>query len=230
MVARPVRLNNPGDLERVAGVTWQGEADAQLDSRFVTFKTPQWGFRALARTLLTYQNTHGLKTVGQIISRFAPPSDENPTADYAKLVADECGVRVNDEIVVDAVAVMLPMCRAIAREESGLWAPWPDSLITEGLHMAGVADAKPKPLVKQGGFATQVGAGVSVVGAGIISTVKDAAQDPAKAADGLKGIARTLQDYSAVPLFGHIITILLTVAGGLALLGVVGMALKQKVS
>lgn len=204
----------------VAGVTWQGQADVQLDPRFVTFKTPQYGFRALARTLLTYQNAHGLKTINQLISRFAPPSDDNPTATYAKLVADECGVGVNDVVMIDQVDIMLPMCRAIAREESGVQAPWPDSVIAEGLHMAGVADAKPKPLVKQNTFMTQVGTGVAVVGAG--------ATQVAQYAPTVKGWADQLSDYTGVPVIQHVVAVMLTVAGGLTVLGIVAGILKQK--
>lgn len=143
MTSRPIRLNNPGDLERVSGVSWLGEADTQPDPRFVAFVSPEYGFRALARTLATYQSKHGLKTVGQIINRWAPPglADHNPTAAYAKLVADECDVGVDDYVNAGTVSIMLPMCRAIAREESGVPAPWPDSVILDGIRLASGVDA-----------------------------------------------------------------------------------------
>lgn len=232
-IPRPVRLNNPGDLERVAGVTWQGEADAQPDPRFIAFKTAQFGFRALARTLLTYQNAHGLKTVGQIINRWAPPSDNNPTSAYAKLVALECKVGVDDEIDVDTVAIMLPMCRAIAREESGLPAPWPDSVILEGIHLAGVADASPKPLAAQGTFMTKA---VGTGGVGVAAAIeagKSLISDPTKVhalSDQVKDAAGQLDPFSGVAIFDHVKTALLTVGGGLLVISLVLSVMKQRAS
>lgn len=233
MTARPIRLNNPGDIEREAGVTWQGEAADQPDPRFLNFKTAAFGFRALARTLLTYQSAHGLKTVGAIINRWAPPSDNNPTAAYAKLVADECKVGVNDEIDVDTVAIMLPMCRAIAREESGLPAPWPDSVILDGIHLAGVADAAPKPLAAQGSFVTKaVGTG-GVTVAGCIEACKALIGDPAKVHDlsnQVKDAAGQFDAFNGVAIFDHVKTAMLTVGGGLLAASLVLSVMKQRAS
>jgi hypothetical protein len=231
-IPRPVRLNNPGDLER-DGDNWQGMAPDQPDPRFVKFKTPQYGFRALARTLMTYQSRYGLNTVGKIIARWAPPSDNNPTAAYAAMVAHECGVGVDDEIDVDSVAVMLPMCRAIAREESGLPAPWPDSVILEGVHMAGVVDAPPKPLAKQGSFVTKA-AGTGGVGiAACLEACKGLINDPSKVHDlsnQVKDAAGQFDAFSGVAVFDHLKTALLTVGGGLLVLSLGLSVMKQRAS
>ena len=64
-IPRGVRNNNPGNIDRTA-VVWQGEDRSpealKREARFCVFVTPQAGFRAVAKTLLTYQRKHGLRT------------------------------------------------------------------------------------------------------------------------------------------------------------------------
>jgi seryl-tRNA synthetase len=56
---RGIRNNNPGNIRR-NGDPWQGLAERQGDVEFFTFKTiPIYGIRALARTLIAYQDKHG---------------------------------------------------------------------------------------------------------------------------------------------------------------------------
>lgn len=86
---RGIRNNNPGNIEK--GVAWNGMADEQPDARYITFKTPEYGIRAMARILRTYREKYGLKAVDQIINRWAPPS-ENPTLKYVEFVSDRLGV------------------------------------------------------------------------------------------------------------------------------------------
>ena len=118
-------------------------------------------------------------------------------------------------------SVLLPLVKAIITHENGS-NPYPDGLILEGLHMAGVADVKAKPLVKQNTFQAQVGAGVAVVGAG--------ATQAAQYAPTVKGWADQLAGYAGSPVIQHVSTVLLTVAGGLTVLGIAASILKQKAS
>jgi hypothetical protein len=83
-----IRNNNPLNVE--AGANWQGLTGS--DGRFAIFETPFWGIRAAARTLKTYRDKHGLNTVQDIVSRWAPPTDENPTDSYIAFVANKSGV------------------------------------------------------------------------------------------------------------------------------------------
>ena len=215
MTTRGVRNNNPGNIERTS-TKWQGMADDQSgDARFIVFKTPQWGVRALARTLLTYQNTHKLDTVRKIINRWAPPG-ENNTAAYVKAVAKACGVLPDDVIDLDSAAVMRPLVVAIIAHENAGYA-YPAGVIDEGLHMAGVADAKPKPLVKQKAFVAQAATGVSVAGAAC-----------AQYAAPVKEAADKLADFTGAPIISHAVTILLTIAGLCTLAGIAAAVLKQK--
>ncbi|HCT26877.1 MAG TPA: structural protein P5 [Stenotrophomonas sp.] len=134
---RGVRNNNPGNIDRTS-VIWQGEdrsADARArEGRFCVFLTPQAGFRALAKTLLTYQRKHGLRTVKEIIGRWAPPV-ENDTGAYVRQVADAVGVSPSEVIRLDNPVTLGRLATAIAKHENGgLY--WPADVIA-----AGVAEA-----------------------------------------------------------------------------------------
>ena len=74
---RGLRNNNPLNIEQ--GEDWQGLAGEQLDTRFATFEDAEHGLRAGAKVLKTYQDKHGLKTVRDMIGRWAP-EHENPSA------------------------------------------------------------------------------------------------------------------------------------------------------
>lgn len=136
---RPVRLNNPGDLERVDGQIWLGQADDQRDPRFVCFRTPEYGFRAMAITIRTYYTAHGLRTVRAIISRFAPPT-ENDTEAYIAGVARRCGVGADDPIDVYGYPVMLGLCLGVAQREGG-GAYFTEQQAADGMAMMGVVPA-----------------------------------------------------------------------------------------
>src|SRR3546814_1742565 len=83
---RGIRNNNPGNLEW--GDPWQGllEPKKRTDKRFAQFEDPVMGIRAIARTLITYQDKYGIKTIEDAIHRWAPPN-ENDTLSYSSHVA-----------------------------------------------------------------------------------------------------------------------------------------------
>lgn len=137
---RAVRNNNPGNIDRTA-TAWQGEdrsAEARRrEPRFAVFHAPEWGFRAIARTLRTYRERHGLVTVRGIINRWAPPN-ENDTGAYVAVVARAVGVKPDDVVDVTKIAHAFPLVKAIARHEAG-GDYWPDDVIRRGLDLAGVS-------------------------------------------------------------------------------------------
>src|SRR3954463_6825023 len=107
LIPRGIRNNNPANLRHSKNV-WQGAASEQNDPDFVTFITPIMGIRAVMKILQNYYNKHALSTVWEMISRFAPPSDNNPTDIYASHVAAHMGVNVNDEInIINDSAMMI---------------------------------------------------------------------------------------------------------------------------
>ena len=72
--SRGIRNNNPGNIRRSKD-KWQGAAKEQPDKNFVTFTSPVWGIRAIARILIRYQDNYGCDTVAKHIARWAPPSE-----------------------------------------------------------------------------------------------------------------------------------------------------------
>lgn len=146
---RGIRNYNPGNIDRVAGVRWQGQAQQQTDSRFVQFIDPRWGIRAIARVLITYQDKRRaadgsrIDSVREIIERWAP-AHENDTSAYANQIAKALGVGVDDERVdVYDHATLRALVQAIIRHENGP-GPLPggawygNPLIDEALALAGI--------------------------------------------------------------------------------------------
>lgn len=160
---RGVRNNNPGNIRRVPGVTWQGQAkDQTADTSFVVFVSAEMGVRALIRTLLTYNKAHKLKSVRAIIGRWAPPrgfangrSYTQNTAAYIDAVAGALSralgrtINADEALDLDRAAVMRPLVEAIIAHENNGYR-YPASIIDEGLRLAGVSDAKPQPLLATG--------------------------------------------------------------------------------
>lgn len=218
-IPRGVRNNNPGNIDRIAGTKWQGAADDQSsDKRFVVFKAPEWGIRAIAKTILTYKSAYKIKTVRGIINRWAPPVENNTTA-YINAVARKLGVKPNEAIDVDSCEIMFPLVEAIIAHECNGY-KYPDKVVLEGLRRAGVHDVKPRPLFAQTEVKAQLGAVGSLVAGGGLAASEHA---PA-----IKSWADKLSDFTGSPLIQAIVTGLLTLAGVLVLVGLASKAWKQK--
>lgn len=95
-VPRGVRNNNPGNIE-------DGPFARSLpgyrgsDGRFAIFDSPEAGINAGGELLNRYA-ARGVVTPAQIINRWAPPSDGNPTQAYAQYVASRLSIGVNDPV------------------------------------------------------------------------------------------------------------------------------------
>ena len=90
---RGLRNNNPLNIritpqQRKGQGRWKGMREVQNDIAFCQFDLMMWGWRA-AFMLLTrnYYAVHHLHTIRQIISRWAPPQDNNNTEAYVERVA-----------------------------------------------------------------------------------------------------------------------------------------------
>lgn len=129
---RSFRNLNPGNLRR--GVEWAGLAADQTDPGFCQFRTAALGFRALAMDVHTKWKQDGLITVTGIITKYAPPS-ENDTASYIKAVCDGMGIIANEWLNLNDETQLTALCRAIATHEAGGWFWNPDDL-KAGVDMA----------------------------------------------------------------------------------------------
>ena len=82
--SRGFRNNNPLNIRK--GSCWKGLAPVQSDTQFCQFSEMHYGIRAALYLLLKYYTKYHLHTLFDIISRWAP-SSENDTWNYCKLVA-----------------------------------------------------------------------------------------------------------------------------------------------
>ena len=105
--------NNPGNI-RDTDIPWVGATGAK--NGFEVFDTPEHGVRAVGVNLQTYESKYGLKTIEDIITKYAPPS-ENDTETYIKRVSRWTGIARDAEISMQDHATLLKMVRAILRQE-----------------------------------------------------------------------------------------------------------------
>ena len=113
---RGLRNNNPGNIRRSSDV-FQGEI-ASTDKAFKQFKTMAWGYRAIFCILRTYYRNYHLKTIRQLIGRWAP-SSENDTESYVSQVSDYSGIPADDPITITDREQMIRIVAAMSRVENG---------------------------------------------------------------------------------------------------------------
>ncbi len=78
--------NNPLNIRYRSEGYWQGQAPSTgRPPVFCRFFDMKYGFRAAFRLILTYYERYHLDTVEKIVSRWAPPS-ENDTQRYIRFV------------------------------------------------------------------------------------------------------------------------------------------------
>ena len=99
MEPRGIRNNNPLNIRRSKD-KWQGQINANNsspkgDAEFVQFYSMEYGWRAAFVILCrTYYGKYGLKTIRDIVSRWAP-AKENNTEAYIRHVSDYTGIAPN---------------------------------------------------------------------------------------------------------------------------------------
>lgn len=150
-MTREEALHNPMGVRKTA-TAWQGEVPG-TDSGFETFDNDEDGIRAGARCLLTYFRRHGCHTVREIIARFAPSADHNPTAKYAAFVAgvmgDALGHPINEGstiLDIEDLRQLESMVAAIIHFENGEQ-PYPASTIRTACARACGLSVAPPPVV-----------------------------------------------------------------------------------
>lgn len=79
----------------------------------------EWGYRAAIRTLQNYNRIHGLTTIRQWISRWAPPC-ENDTENYIRFVCKNAEVGENCEPNLSNKIVMCRIVAAMSHMENGV--------------------------------------------------------------------------------------------------------------
>lgn len=129
---RGIRNNNPGNIRH--GANWQGlnPNGKEIDPYFCVFQTAFAGIRALAKVLINYKKLYGLNTVRQIISRYAPPN-ENQTTAYIQSVAKQLCVYPDTIIDIEERGVLTVFIKTVIRMENGIQ-PYSDETIQQGIN------------------------------------------------------------------------------------------------
>ncbi len=114
---RGFRNNNPGNI-RLSKAAWIGEIRPGRDKAFCTFETIYHGYRALLKLLRNYSLLHRCKTVREMITRWAP-SSENNTEAYIRTVCSRTGMLDSHAIDIDSKREMCKLAEAISFVENG---------------------------------------------------------------------------------------------------------------
>jgi hypothetical protein len=101
-------------------VRYRGEVDSS-DSQFRQFESMAMGYRAMFVLLHTYRIKYGLRTVAQMIRRYAPDSENNTKA-YIDSVVQISGIDAGQQIDTTRAEVMVPVVAAMSRIENGVGA------------------------------------------------------------------------------------------------------------
>lgn len=116
MIPRGIRNNNPLNIRK--GCRWIGLSPKQTDKSFCQFSSMVYGVRAGFITLRTYICKHKCNTIEKIISRWAPPK-ENDTAAYIRTVARRTRLATDLPIRIADKKEMCSLVSAMIEVECG---------------------------------------------------------------------------------------------------------------
>jgi hypothetical protein len=141
---RGLRNHNPLNVRPIDGSdAWHGQVaiDNAAGGPFSIFgdvdgkEADFWGIRAGAHNFLSYQRKDGCDTIGKIITRHAPPT-ENETDDYIDFVCHKLYLRPDAIVDLGTNRQLLEnLCKIVIQEEQGR-IPYPNSLITDAVSAA----------------------------------------------------------------------------------------------
>lgn len=117
-MSRGIKNCNPGNIRR-NNTKWQGLREVQTDNLFFQFKSMEWGYRAMFIILQNYQRIYGLKTLSEMIYRWAPPI-ENDTEQYIRVVSNRAKIRTNVPIDVNNKSLMSRLVEAMCFVENSV--------------------------------------------------------------------------------------------------------------
>ena len=135
-MTRGLDCNNPFNLETSVKITWVGEIKPTNDPDGVlcTFDTPEHGLRAGFRDLVNQQALHGLNTWSEIITKYAPPTENNTLA-YIKALVDATGCAANQKLDLKDPQLLASAGEAVIVHEQGA-NPYTSAQISQGVQDA----------------------------------------------------------------------------------------------
>jgi len=138
MLTKGVRNNNPGNIIATPKwASWRGADD--IDGRFIVFKEPIFGIRALAKILYNYNKNYGINTITGIVNRWAP-SVENNTSNYIGYMTAKTGYKANQVLdMTNDAEVMFKLVNAIIGFENSNYV-YDAELVRKAIEMAHTLD------------------------------------------------------------------------------------------
>ncbi len=130
-VPRGTSNNNPGNI-RHSSDTWRGMRLEQSDDNFVQFDTPHFGIRAATRNFQTSFSKHGNDTVRELITRWAPPV-ENDTEAYIAFVTDSMGVSDDEPLAITNPATMRKLLDSVFQFEGTVAGTYGDDIFNNAI-------------------------------------------------------------------------------------------------
>jgi hypothetical protein len=132
-----IRINNPGNI-RATGEVWLGMAtDQSAGKGFVVYIDAIFGLRAFGIVLRNYQRHDKCATPRQIVTRWAPPA-ENDTEGYIAFMCslERGGLGLDPEapITLDAAMLARWIPRQTLREQGQM--PYSEALIANAVTRA----------------------------------------------------------------------------------------------
>ena len=121
MTPRGIRNCNPLNIRRTGKDQWKGMAEVQADRAFVQFKSLEYGWRAAFHLLTrTYYHKYRLYTIRAIVSKWAPPGENNTEA-YIRNVSRLTGIGPDEPLGIPSEhpARWMLVGAAIAIQENG---------------------------------------------------------------------------------------------------------------
>ncbi|MBP3850454.1 MAG: hypothetical protein J6E43_06525 [Prevotella sp.] len=97
------------------GAKWQGMTGTKKG--FVEFKNQEYAIRAWLVLMRTYRRRYGCKTIRQIVTRFAPPN-ENNTEQYIAFCCRQMDIKPDSTLNFDCEYISL--AAAMAMMETGV--------------------------------------------------------------------------------------------------------------
>ena len=132
-MSRGIDNCNPGNI-RLSKVFYRGEVQPSQDAAFKQFSSMEWGYRAMFVLLDTYARRYGLNTIRGMISRYAPPSENNTEA-YIAAICEWTGIAADEVLDTRSRRDMVPIVVAMSRIENGL--PALRSQVEKGFDLTG---------------------------------------------------------------------------------------------
>ena len=130
--------NNPLNLDYSDRNNWLNKVPKQYntDPRFEQFYTSMvYGFRAAMINIRTYITKYGLRTVQDIVYKWAPAADGNNPAKYTTDVCKITGMQPNTVISTVSQQQMCALVRAMAYIENGYYVTGIDNYIQQAWNL-----------------------------------------------------------------------------------------------